>query len=183
MCKKSHRHSGKRLTEAIYTEVSAKVEASKVTKELRKTGECISQRTVGKYMREMGIKAQWVKPWTTTTRDSDFSKELHNVLDEQFNPDRPNAVWCTDITYIWTTDGFVYLNCIMDLYSRKIIAWTLADSLEVSTVISTIEKAKASRDIDILIHWSLNISRPFIILSVYTVIVTTCHLMTMKNCI
>lgn len=48
----------------------------------------------------MGIKAQWVKLWTTTTRDSDFSKELHNVLDEQFNPDGPNAVWRTDITYI-----------------------------------------------------------------------------------
>ena len=59
---------------------------------LQKTGYVIAQRTVGKYMKEMGIKAQWIKPWTTTTRDSDFSKELHNVLDEQFNPDRPNAV-------------------------------------------------------------------------------------------
>ena len=105
-------------------------------------------------MREMGIKAQWIKPWTTTTRDSVFSKELHNILDEQFNPDRPNAVWCTDITYIWTTDGFVCLNCIMDLYSRKIIAQTLADTLEVSTVISTIDKANASRDTDmpLIIH-------------------------------
>ena len=47
-------------------------------------------------MREMGIRAQW----TTTTKNSDFSKELHNILNEQFNPERPNAVWCTDITYI-----------------------------------------------------------------------------------
>lgn len=53
-------------------------------------------------MREMGIRAQWTKPWTTTTKDSDFSKELHNILNEQFNPERPNAIWCTDITYIWT---------------------------------------------------------------------------------
>ena len=93
-------------------------------------------------MREMGIRAQWTKPWTTTTRDSDFSKELHNVLNEKFNPERPNAVWCTDITYIWTQDGFVYLNCVMDLYVRKIIAWTLADTMEVSTVVETINKAK-----------------------------------------
>ena len=48
----------------------------------------------------MGIRAQWTKPWTTTTKDSDFSKELHNILNEQFNPKRPNAVRCTDITYI-----------------------------------------------------------------------------------
>ena len=144
----------KKQIQHIYDDSNQNYGAPKITKELRKTGVCISQRTVGKYMREMGIKAQWIKPLIATTRDSDFSKELHNILDEQFNPDRPNAAWCTDITYIWTTDGFVYLNCIMDLYSRKIIAWTLADTLEVSTVISTIEKAKASRDTDmpLIIH-------------------------------
>lgn len=144
----------KRHIQHIYDDSNQNYGAPKITKELHKSGVCISQRTVGKYMREMGIKAQWVKPWTTTTRNSDFSKELHNILDGQFNPDRPNAVWCTDITYIWTTNGFVYLNCIMDLYSRKIIAWTLADTLEVSTVISTINKAKASRDTNmpLIIH-------------------------------
>ena len=57
--------------------------APKITKELRKSGETIAERTVGKYMREMGIKAQWIKPFTTTTRDSDFSTELTNILDEQ----------------------------------------------------------------------------------------------------
>lgn len=102
----------------------------------------------------MGIKAQWIKPWTTTTRDSDFSNELHNVLDEQFNPECPNAALCTDITYILTQDGFVYLNCVMDLFARKIIAWTLADTMEVSTVIETINKAKARRntDLPLIIH-------------------------------
>ena len=105
-------------------------------------------------MHEMGIRAQWVKPWTTTTRDSDFSKELHNILDEQFNPDRPNAVWCTDITYIWTFDGFVYLTSIMDLFARKIIAWTLSETMDVSCVIDTINKAKERRntDLPLIIH-------------------------------
>ena len=51
-------------------------------------------------MRQMGIRAQWSKPWTITTKDSDFSTELQNILDEQFNPDRPNTVWWSDITYI-----------------------------------------------------------------------------------
>ena len=68
-------------------------------------------------MRQMGIRAQWSKPWTITTKDSDFSTELQNILDEQFNPDRPNTVWCSDITYIWTIDGFVYLTSVMDLIS------------------------------------------------------------------
>ena len=58
---------------------------------LRKTGETISERTVGQYMKQMGIKAQWVKLWAITTRDSDFSSKLQNILDEQFNLERPNA--------------------------------------------------------------------------------------------
>lgn len=46
----------------------------------------------------MGIKAQWVKPYIQTTVNSDFSTELHNVLNEQFNPEHPDAVWVSDIT-------------------------------------------------------------------------------------
>ena len=138
----------------IYNDSKQNYGASKITKILQKSVETISQRTVGKYMREMGIRAQWSKPWIATTKDSDFSSELHNILNEQFNPERPNAVWCTDITYIWTNDGFVYLNCVMDLFARKIIAWTLSDTMEVSTVIKTIEKAKAMRntDLPLIIH-------------------------------
>lgn len=140
----------KKEIQKIYDNSKQNYGAPKIAQELRKSGETISQHTVGKYIREMGIRAQW----TTTTRDSDFSNELHNVLNEQFNPERPNAVWCTDITYIWTQNGFVYLNCVMDLYARKIIAWTLADTMEVSTVVGTINKAKACRntDLPLIIH-------------------------------
>lgn len=146
----------KKKIQTIYNDSKQNYGAPKITKELRKAGEKIAERTVGKYMREMGIKAQWIKPWTKTTRNSNFSNELHNILDKQFNPKRTNAVWCTDITYIWTQNGFVYLNCVMDmdLFARKIIAWTLADTMEVSTVVETINKAKARRNIymPLIIH-------------------------------
>ena len=144
----------KKKIRLIYDASKQNYGAPKITKELRKSGETIAERTVGKYMHEMGIKAQWIKPFTTTTRDSDFSTELTNILDEQFNPERPNAVWCTDITYIWTQNGFVYLNCIMDLFARKIIAWTLSNTMEVSNVVATINKAKAYRNIEspLIIH-------------------------------
>lgn len=117
--------------------------------ELRKSGEIISERTMSKYMKEMGIKAKWVKPYTITTKDSDFSHSLKNILDENFNPDRPNAVWCSDITYILTIDGFVNLTSMIDLFSRKIIVWTLSKTLEVSYVIETINRAKARRSMDL----------------------------------
>lgn len=119
--------------------------APKITAELHKKGETISERTVGKYMQQIGIKAQWVKPYTRTTVNPDFSSSLKNILNEQFNPEHPNAVWCSDITYIWTEDGFAYLTSIMDLYSRKIIAWTLSETLEAVHVADTVRKAMKER--------------------------------------
>ena len=81
--------------------------APKIAKEMQKKGEKISQRTVGVYMREMGIKACYIKPYVKTTFDSDFSTKLHNILKRDFSPSKPNEAWCTDITYIFTLEGFV----------------------------------------------------------------------------
>ena len=134
--------------QAIYDISKQNYGAPKIAEELRKKGKTIAERTVGKYMHDMGIKAQWIRPFTITTRDSDLSAQLQNILDENFNPEHPNTVWCTDITYIWTIDGFVYLTSVMDLFSRKIIAWTLSDTMELKWVLSTIEAAKNRRRID-----------------------------------
>jgi Transposase and inactivated derivatives len=99
-------------------------------------------------MRELKIRAQWTKPWIATTTGSDFSVEFRNILDMQFNPDHPNAVWCTDITYIWTHEGFAYLTSVMDLYSRKIIAWKLSNNMETGHVVDVIKQAKSRRQTD-----------------------------------
>lgn len=131
----------------IYKDSHQNYGAPKITECLRKEGEIIAEKTVGNYMRELGIKAQYVKPYTVTTINSDFSNELKNILEEQFNPQKPDAVWCSDITYIWTYEGFVYLTSIMDLYSRKIIAWTLSNTLEARWVIETVNKAKKARNV------------------------------------
>ena len=86
----------------IYDESHQNYGAPKITKKLKEEGETISEKTVGNYMREMCLKAQWIKPYTITTIDSNFSEEYKNILDEKFNPNSPDAIWCTDITYIWT---------------------------------------------------------------------------------
>ncbi len=120
--------------------------APKITEILKKEGEKISEKYVGNIMRENNIKAHYIKPYTITTKDCDFSNKLKNILNRDFNPKAPNQAWCTDITYIWTADeGFVYLTSIMDLYSRKIIAWTLSKTLEVDEVLKCLETAKKRR--------------------------------------
>ena len=129
----------------IYNESHQNYGAPKITKILTNQEEKITEKTVGNYMRELGIKAQYIKPYTKTTINSNISNELKNILNEQFNPTNPDAVWCSDITYIWTYEGFVYLTSIMDLYSRKIISWVLSTTLESKWVIKAINKAKAIR--------------------------------------
>ena len=132
----------------IYQESHQNYGAPKIAECLRKEGEKIADKTVGNYMRELGIKAQYVKPYTVTTIGPDLSSRLRNILKEKFNPEEPDAVWCSDITYIWTYEGFVYLTSIMDLYSRKIISWVLSDTLEAKYVVKAVEKAKRRRGVE-----------------------------------
>ena len=123
--------------------------APKIAHILKERGEVISERTVGVYMRENGIKAQYIKRRTRTTRDCDFSNKLQNILDRHFNPTEPNAMWCTDITYIWThEEGFVYLTSVMDLFSRKIIGWKLSKTMETEDVLECVEQAKSRRKLE-----------------------------------
>lgn len=143
-----HREKLKAKIQDIYDSSHQNYGAPKITRKLHSAGEVISEKTVGNYMRQMGIKAQWVKPYVQTTIDSDFSEKLKNILNEEFNPASPDAVWVSDITYIWTFEGFVYLTSVMDLYSRKIIAWELSNTLEASNVVACINKAKATRNIN-----------------------------------
>ena len=142
-----HRGEIKQKIRKIYEDSHQNYGAPKITMELWKNGEKIAVETVANYMRQMGIKAQCIKPYIQTTIDSDFSSRLHNILNEQFNPDQPDAVWVSDITYIRTFDGFVYLTSMMDLYSRTIIAWVLSETLETPHVVECIEKAKKIRRI------------------------------------
>ena len=102
----------------------------------------------------MGLKACWIKKWHAVPKVKLDSIKLKNLLKQKFNSKRPDAVWCTDITYIWTSEGFMYLSTIMDLFSRKIIAWELSQTMEEEFVIKTVEKAKTERKIKrpLIIH-------------------------------
>ena len=129
--------------------------APKIAKILNNSGIKVSEKQVGNIMRELGLKAHYIRPYTITTKDCDFSSELKNELNRNFNPDKPNAAWCTDITYIWTKEeGFVYLTSVMDLFSRKIIAWTLSKTMAVEEVLKCIRIAKSRRQNDeaLIIH-------------------------------
>ena len=103
--------------------------------------------TVKRAMREMGLKGRVskaaFKPITTQTDPS--KRPAPNVLDRDFAADAPNRKWVTDITYLWTQAGWVYLAVVIDLYSRKVVGRAMADSPTTSLVSDALRHAIESR--------------------------------------
>ena len=104
------------------------------------------RNTVAKAMREMGLKSRVPRQFTPTTTQADPTKTpAPNTLDRDFHAAAPNLKWTTDITYLWTAAGWVYLAVVMDLFSRKIVGWSLGASLATELVADALRKAIESR--------------------------------------
>ncbi len=97
----------------------------KIAKTLNKRGVKVSERTVSRIMTKNKWKSCTVKKYKATTNSKHHHPVSENVLDRQFKVDKPNQAWVTDITYIPTNEGRLYLASVMDLYSRKIIGWSM----------------------------------------------------------
>lgn len=117
----------------------------RITETLQKRGFSASENTVAYVMRKLGLKAKAGRKFKVTT-DSDHP--LHpspNRLKQQFAVKKPNAVWVSDITYIWTRQGWFYLCVIIDLFSRKVVGWQTSDTLKHEMVIQALNKAYLQR--------------------------------------
>jgi len=108
--------------------------------------ESACRNTVAKAMREMGLKSRVVKGFTPVTTKADATKQpADNLLAQDFTATAPNRKWVTDITYLPTAAGWVYLAVVLDLFSRKVIGWALSHSLATDLVASALRQAIESR--------------------------------------
>lgn len=118
----------------------------RITKVLNNMGMIITERTVGRYMNEMGLRAVLKEKFVVTT-DSKHDNKIHpNILDREFDTEAPDEAWATDITYIWTSQGWLYLAVVMDLFSRKIIAWHMDQFLKKELTTTALERALLFRN-------------------------------------
>lgn len=117
----------------------------RVHSDLVEWGYIISQKTVARIMHEMGLRATPMEKFVVTT-DSDHELTIYpNILKRQFKTEEPNRVWVTDITYIWTLEGWVYLSSVMDLFSRKIVGWSLGSHMKKELCLQALNRAIVSR--------------------------------------
>ena len=120
----------------------------KITRELnmRDDLESACRNTVACAMRKMGLKSQIRRRFVPTTTQVDPSRQpAPNKLDRDFAAPAPNRKWVTDITYLATAQGWVYLAVVMDLFSRKVVGWSIGNSLATELVSHALRSAIESR--------------------------------------
>jgi transposase InsO family protein len=118
----------------------------RVCKALQSQGEQVCQNTVADIMKERQIRAKGKKKFVPRTTDSTHQRPVaENVLNRQFNATLPDQKWAADITYIPTDEGWLYLAGVIDLCSRKIVGWSMADHMQVDLVSAALKMAIARR--------------------------------------
>jgi len=114
----------------LYTESKHRYGSPKITNELRDKGWKVSRPRVARIMRSEGLRSIICKKFKGTTTDSKHNyKVAENQLNRDFYAHIPGQKWVSDITYIPTRQGWMYLTIIMDLYDRKIIGWSLSTNM------------------------------------------------------
>ena len=112
---------------------------------LVKQGHRIGEHRVARLMRQDGIRAKTVKQWRTTTQSQHRFPVATNTLNRQFTVEAPNRVWAGDLTDVWTTEGWLYLAVLLDLYSRLVIGWARGHRLTVELAEQALTMALANR--------------------------------------
>jgi transposase InsO family protein len=118
----------------------------RMTAELQARGYPCSENRIARLMHEQGLRAQARPRFVPCTTDSDHDLPIApNRLAQRAAPDGPNQVWLQDITYVPTAQGWFYLALVMDLWSRKVVGWAMADHLRSELVVRALQMACTQR--------------------------------------
>lgn len=131
---------------SIFYSFKGKFGHIKITEELQLRGYKLCRATVGNHMKQLGLKPILKRKFKVTTDSNHNYYIAPNILNRNFTVPTSSKVWVSDITYLQTLDGFLYLTIIMDLFDRKIIGWSISSSLSaVSTTLPAWEMAVKNR--------------------------------------
>ncbi len=117
----------------------------RVHEDLQEQGIRCGRKRVARLMRENGIRAKQARRFKATT-DSDHNDPVApNLLDREFRVDVPDRVWVADLTYIWTREGWLYLAVILDLFSRRVVGWSMSKRITSQLTLEALSVALWSR--------------------------------------
>ena len=126
---------------AIHAELKGAYGSPRMVRELRLRGFTACKERVERLMREHGIHARHKRRYKVTTDSKHGLPVAENLLDRNFNPTAPNQVWTSDITYLWTDEGWLYLAIVLDLFNREVIGWSLKPRMTADIVTDALAMA------------------------------------------
>jgi putative transposase len=139
----------KKQINIIYFSSKQRYGSPRIAAELISLGYKTSRITVAKYMREMGLLSKLGRKFKITTDSKHKYNTMPNILNREFTVTGPSKVWVSDITYISTKEGFLYLTTVIDLYDRKVIGWSLSNGMSTDeTVLAAWKMAVKTRNIE-----------------------------------
>jgi putative transposase len=130
---------------AIHQRLQARYGSPRMHAELVDSGHTCCVNTVARIMREAGIAAKTKRTFRHTTDSNHEYPVAKNLLDQQFDPQEPNEWWVTDITYIPTREGWLYLAVVEDLFSRMVVGWSMGETMTSRLVVDALEMAVVRR--------------------------------------
>lgn len=130
---------------AIHEESRGTYGSPRVHAQLRYDGHHVGCNRVARLMRIEGIHARIQRRWRCTTDSKHGLPVSANALDRRFDPERPDQAWVADITYVWTLQGWLYLAVVIDLYSRRVVGWSMQDNMKADLVVDAAVMALGHR--------------------------------------
>lgn len=121
---------------------------------MRYIGYKLSERTGGRMLQKLGLRSKACRKYRHTTDSNHRLPVAPNLLDRQFGVSRPNKVWTTDITYIRTRAGWLYLCVMLALFSRRIVGWQTSHRIDRQLVCDTLSTAMARQGypVGVMVH-------------------------------
>lgn len=129
------------LIQSIHAEFRGAYGSPRMAKELRLRSFPAGKEQVERLMQKNGIKAKHKRRFKVTTDSKHNLPFAPNLLERNFTPDAPNQVWTSDITYLWTDEGWLYLAIVLDLFSREVVGWSLKPRMTADIVTDALTMA------------------------------------------
>jgi transposase InsO family protein len=129
------------LIQAIHAELKGAYGSPRMVRELRARGFSAGKERVERLMRENGIHARHKRRYKVTTDSRHGLPVAENRLERNFTPAAPNQVWTSDITYLWTEEGWLYLAIVLDLFNREVVGWSLKPRMTADIVTDALTMA------------------------------------------
>jgi putative transposase len=129
----------------VFKQSRSKYGSPRVYRQMKKEGFDVGRNRIARLMRENGICVRPKRRFRRTTDSNHDCPIADNIINRNFDVEAPDRVWAGDITYIWTLQGWLYLAVIIDLFSRRVVGWSLANHLRTDLVLNALRMALGQR--------------------------------------